>query len=62
MTWVVPLTLTVPTVAPVSPQTPVIEAIVAVWDWPSNVTLYGVTTTAAFALPTVNDAVPLLPE
>src|SRR4029077_5433460 len=60
MTCVVPLTSTVPTVAPVSPHTPVIEATVAVWDWPSYVTVYGVTVTAASAFPIVSELLPLL--
>ena len=47
---VVLLTSTVPTVAPVSPFTPVIEVTVAVCGAPSYVTVYGVTTTTAFAL------------
>ena len=44
------LTSTVPTVAPVSPFTPVIEVTVAVCALPSYVTVYGVTTTVALAL------------
>jgi hypothetical protein len=47
LTCAVLLTSTVPTVAPVSPFTPVIDVIAAEWDRPSYVTLYGVTTTTA---------------
>ena len=58
--WVVPATSTVPTVAPVSPHTPVIEVTVAVCGLPSYVTVYGVTTTVAFAFATVSELLPLL--
>ena len=51
---VVLLTSTVPTVAPVSPFTPVIDVTVAVCGSPSYVTVYGVTTTVAFALSIVS--------
>ena len=47
---VVLLTSTVPTVAPVSPFTPVIDVDRRRVRRPSYVTVYGVTTTTAFAL------------
>ena len=47
---VVRLTSTVPTVAPVSVPTPVIDVTVAVCATVSYVTVYGATTTVAFAL------------
>src|SRR6266446_1709500 len=61
MTWLVPLTSTVPTAAPVSPHTPVMEVTVAVCELPSYVTVYGVTTTVASALLTVSELLPLVP-
>src|SRR5258705_13534897 len=53
---VVLLTSTVPTVGPVSPFTPVIDATVAECGLPSYPTVYGVTTTVAVALFTVKVA------
>src|SRR5262249_15057183 len=55
------LSATVPTVASISPHTPVMEVTVALCELPSYVTLYGVTTTVAFALPTVSEVLPPVP-